>query len=273
MENNNTKSVRITKVYTMEGNPVLFNERPEGNEKDIIEEYSIRYPNEVLGLVVKEDEIQPLLAKLNFANNKGVSITPCTIGKFYDITKYVQFESSKEPDTKGYILADPSNPNMVKWVPEEDINSHLTEISTPATQIKQVLVKEMTRGNYNEFKGWIIPENENPLDEGFLLKDPDSNYITWIPKDIFEKTVTVESPLIDTAILMKSDDFKDRFRAEFYQLSIRYEGLQKMVNAYENNQLKFTPKCTLEIFKSQLDAMKKYIDILEERAKIEDISL
>ena len=131
----------------------------------------------------------------------------------------------------------------------------------------------MTRGNYNEFRGWIIPENENPLDEGFLLKDPDSNYITWIPKDIFEKTVTVESPLIDTAILMKSDDFKDRFRAEFYQLSIRYEGLQKMVTAYENNQLKFTPKCTLEIFKSQLDAMKKYIDILEERAKIEDISL
>jgi ribosomal protein L19 len=84
---------------------------------------------------------------------------------------------------------------MIKWVPEEDINSHLTEICTPATQIRQVLVKEMTRGNYNEFKGWIIPENENPLDEGFLVKDPDSNYITWIPKDQFKKTMSVGSDL------------------------------------------------------------------------------
>ena len=46
-----------------------------------------------------------------------------------------------------------------------------------------------------------------------------------------------------------------------------------MVTAYENDQLKFTPKCSLEIFKSQLDAMKKYMEILEERARIEDISL
>jgi ribosomal protein L19 len=271
-------NVGLSKHYTKPGDAVCYEERPEGDQKDITEEYSISHPNEVLKLCVTADEIEPLLAKFNFANNKGISVTPCTIGKFYDITKYTEFVSSKEVsedtlDTRGYILADPSNPNMVTWVPEEDINNHLTEISTPATQIKQVLVKEMTRGNYNEFKGWIIPENENPLDEGFLLKDPDSNYITWVPKDIFEKTVTVESPLIDTAILMKSDDFKDRFRAEFYQLSIRYEGLQKMVTAYENNQLSFIPKCSIEILKSQLDVMKKYIEILEERAKIENILL
>jgi len=200
MENNNTKSVIVTKVYTKEGNPTIFDERPEGDQKDITEEYSISHPNEVLKLCVTRDEIEPLLAKLNFGDNKGISVTPCTIGKFYDITKYAEFISSKEVsedtlDARGYILADPSNPDIIKWVPEEDINNHLTEICTPATQIKQVLVKEMTRGNYNEFKGWIIPENENPLDEGFLVKDPDSNYITWIPKDQFKKTMSVGSDL------------------------------------------------------------------------------
>lgn len=271
-------NVSISKYYTKPGDAVCYEERPEGDQKDITEEYGIGYPNEVLKLVVTAEEIEPLLAKLNFGDNKGISITPCTIGKFYDITKYTEFISPKEIsedilDVRGYILADPSNPNMVKWVPEEDINNHLTEISTPATQIKQVLVKEMTRGNYNEFRSWIIPENENPLDEGFLVKDPDSDYITWIPKDQFDKSITIGSDLIDTAILMKSSDFKHRFKAEFDQLSIRYYGLQKMVNAYENNQLKFTPKCSLEILKSQLDVMKKYIEILEERAKIENILL
>jgi hypothetical protein len=150
MENNNTKSVIVTKVYTKEGNPIIFDERPEGDQKDITKEYSISHPNEVLKLCVTAEEIEPLLAKLNFGDNKGISVTPCTIGKFYDITKYAEFISSKEVsedtlDTRGYILADPSNPDMIKWVPEEDINSHLTEICTPATQIRQVLVKEMTR--------------------------------------------------------------------------------------------------------------------------------
>ena len=31
----------------------------------------------------------------------------------------------------------------------------------------------MTRGDYNVFRGWTIPENENPDDEGYLLRYPD----------------------------------------------------------------------------------------------------
>lgn len=36
--------------------------------------------------------------------------------------------------------------------------------------------------------------------------------------------------LKDTIKLMESDDYKDRFKAEYYQLKIRKEKLQKMLN-------------------------------------------
>jgi len=42
----------------------------------------------------------------------------------------------------------------------------------------------MTRGDYNKFKGWTIPADENPDDEGYLVKYSD-NYISWSPKAAF----------------------------------------------------------------------------------------
>ena len=55
----------------------------------------------------------------------------------------------------------------------------------------------MTRGEYNTYRGWTMPENEDPEDEGDLVeyeKGGDSNhpdhsgYISWSPQDVFEKT-------------------------------------------------------------------------------------
>lgn len=44
----------------------------------------------------------------------------------------------------------------------------------------------MTRGDYNIFRGWTIPQDENPQDEGYLIKS-DDGHVHWFPKDIFEK--------------------------------------------------------------------------------------
>lgn len=44
----------------------------------------------------------------------------------------------------------------------------------------------MTRGSYNEYRGWEIPADENPADEGYLVRYPDG-YISWSPKDVFEE--------------------------------------------------------------------------------------
>ena len=79
--------------------------------------------------------------------------------------------------------------------------------------------------------------------------------------------------LKDTLDLMTSDDFKDRFRAEYWQTKIRYTKLHAMVVKLEAGTLPFTPKCSLELFKQQKRAMGEYLYALEVRAQIEGIEL
>lgn len=52
--------------------------------------------------------------------------------------------------------------------------------------VKIIQAKPMTRGDYNTFRGWTIPENENPLDEGYFIEYPDG-YISWSPKKQFDE--------------------------------------------------------------------------------------
>ena len=79
--------------------------------------------------------------------------------------------------------------------------------------------------------------------------------------------------LKDTIELMQSSDYKDRFRAEYYQTKIRYDKLHKMMIKYEANTLNFEPKCSLELLTEQASCMGYYLKTLEIRAEIEGISL
>ena len=79
--------------------------------------------------------------------------------------------------------------------------------------------------------------------------------------------------LAATATLMTSEDYKDRFKAEYIQLKNRYEGLKRMTDNWDNGILNFTPACPRAIYNFQLRAMKEYLDILEVRAKMEGINL
>lgn len=79
--------------------------------------------------------------------------------------------------------------------------------------------------------------------------------------------------LLDTIDLMKSSDFKDRFKAEYYQLKIRTEKLEITIDKYNAGTLPFTPNCSVELLSAQLELMKAYLKILTERANIEKIEL
>ena len=79
--------------------------------------------------------------------------------------------------------------------------------------------------------------------------------------------------LKDTIDLMQSDDYKERFKAEYYQAKIRYDKLDTMTVKYEARTLKFTPKCSLELLKQQKMFMGNYIRTLKIRAEIEGIEL
>ena len=79
--------------------------------------------------------------------------------------------------------------------------------------------------------------------------------------------------LNDTVEMMNSEDFKERFRAEYFQLTIRRDGLANMLYKYKLGTLTFKPKCSYELLHKQIVYMNSYLDALEERARIEGIDL
>lgn len=79
--------------------------------------------------------------------------------------------------------------------------------------------------------------------------------------------------LKDTIEMMNSADYKERFRAEYYQTKIRYHKLHNMCVKYEAGTLDFTPTCSLEILTEQKKHMGNYLHSLELRAEIEGIAL
>lgn len=60
---------------------------------------------------------------------------------------------------------------------------------------KIIKASPMTRQQYNDYRGWQLPEDENGDDEGYLVEYVDGGqsnhanhegYISWSPKDVFE---------------------------------------------------------------------------------------
>lgn len=79
--------------------------------------------------------------------------------------------------------------------------------------------------------------------------------------------------LQETAAMMCSADYKERFKAEYYQLQTRTEKLDKMVKAWDKGELKFQPTCPHSTYNLQLRAMHAYMAVLELRARVEGIDL
>ena len=89
--------------------------------------------------------------------------------------------------------------------------------------------------------------------------------------------------LKETIEMMNSEDYKERFKAEYYQAKIRYEKLKKFntkIEAYE--RIDYTRKpymeapkhdCPYDLLIDQQRVMGDYLRILEVRAEIEGIEL
>jgi hypothetical protein len=79
--------------------------------------------------------------------------------------------------------------------------------------------------------------------------------------------------LKDTIEMMQSADYKERFRAEYYQTKIRYNKLHNMLVKADAGKLEFTPTCPLDLLRDQKANMGKYLYCLEVRAQIEGVEL
>lgn len=61
---------------------------------------------------------------------------------------------------------------------------------------KIIKAKPMNRLDYNNLRGWEVPADEDPSDDGYLVEYTDGGkanhpdfdgYISWSPKDVFER--------------------------------------------------------------------------------------
>lgn len=79
--------------------------------------------------------------------------------------------------------------------------------------------------------------------------------------------------LKDTIELMNSSDYKERFKAEYLQVKIRYNKLHTMLVKNDAGTLDFTPTCPTRVLLEQKRFMGEYLRCLEVRAEIEGINL
>lgn len=65
-----------------------------------------------------------------------------------------------------------------------------------AIGVKEVLFEAMNRQEYNNYRGWELPSDENGDDDGYLVEYLDGGqfnhhnhkgYISWSPKEVFER--------------------------------------------------------------------------------------
>lgn len=79
--------------------------------------------------------------------------------------------------------------------------------------------------------------------------------------------------LKDTVEMMNSADYKERFKAEYAQVVIRYQKLKSMLQKWDNGELNFQPTCPRSTYNMQIKAMTDYIAVLEARAVMEGVIL
>lgn len=148
---------------------------------------------------------------------------------------------------------------MAKYLFKANIFAKLSEI-VEADSEKEVMDK-------------IRKQESFEIKQEVLQVYPASIEITKIK----EKKEKNNMELKETVELMNSEDYKERFIAEYHQVKIRYEKLKNFCNKIEVEEMlgKGVTKhdCPLELLREQKRYMGLYLSILEKRALIENVEL
>lgn len=148
---------------------------------------------------------------------------------------------------------------MAKYLFKANIYAQLSEI-VEANSEKEVWNKIRNRKSFE-------------IKQKALQVYPASIEITKIK----EKKEKNNMELKETVELMNSEDYKERFVAEYHQVKIRYEKLKNFCNKIEVEEMlgKEVTKhdCPLELLREQQKYMGLYLSVLEKRALIENIVL
>lgn len=98
--------------------------------------------------------------------------------------------------------------------------------------IEVVYATPMNRKDYNDLRGWELPADENGEDEGYLVECIDGGshnvpgfvgYISWRPKEVFERTHHKSVDKVET--------FLDQLIEERKQLIDRLDKLNQFIDS------------------------------------------
>lgn len=128
---------------------------------------------------------------------------------------------------------------------------------------KQLKAKPMNLGEYNEYRGWKLPDNENPNTEGYLVEYQDGGkpnderhegYISCSPKDVFEKAYKIaETPL-------------DKMYIEYNDLLDKSNKLSLLLGREDKEKIDGDLQC--ELMELQRAHMKGYLLVLRSRIEL-----
>lgn len=124
----------------------------------------------------------------------------------------------------------------------------------------------MNRARYNALRGWSVPADENPLDEGYLVQYADggalnvpgfTGYVSWSPKDVFERAY-------GDGYKAPAETFYDRLVKEVSDLRDKVEKLRAYIDSGKAAQL---PIHDYNDLREQLSHMVAYLLVLEKRER------
>ena len=125
---------------------------------------------------------------------------------------------------------------------------------------KEINAILMNRQEYNDFRGWELPDDEDGTDEGYLVEYVDggkantpqyNGYVSWSPKDVFERAYkSIETPL--DRLYIEHNELLDR-----YNKLVLFLGRKDAVEIAGKNQV-----ALMEVQKVQ---MHDYLLTLKER--------
>ena len=110
----------------------------------------------------------------------------------------------------------------------------------------------MTRGAYNEFRGWEVPADENANDAGYLVQQSigDTAHVAWYPSEIFE------------ALYGVSDTPKQRVSLE---LTARKAELTALEQFIYKDQPDFIDDSQWQYLHTQASTMRELVNVLTVR--------
>lgn len=128
---------------------------------------------------------------------------------------------------------------------------------------KEINAIPMNRKEYNDFRGWELPSDENGADEGYLVEYVDggkantpqyAGYVSWSPKDVFEKAYKVaDTPL-------------DRMYIEYNELMDKYNKLVLFLGC--KDAIHVAGNIQVALMERQMIQMKDYLLTLRTRIEL-----